>query len=180
MIIFGVPEEVEDDAIKLEIDSRPDMVAHPVDIVRSFNVHNGRRCVLIDVDEFSNKLFLSRKRVILDMVAYRILNYGRVRICYKCWDYGHLSFECKNKLECTNCDDENEAEHHLKECTKSLKKGEDAWCKHCRNYGHRSDEFKICPVYDELRKRLFNHLANKPAITFIWDFEETLARTAIA
>ena len=103
---------------------------------------------------------LKRKRITVGWGRCRIHEKINPPRCYKCQQFGHASYECKNeeyvKQKCLKCGSE---EHMARECQNEVK------CYVFGKEGHRADSMK-CEKYREMVERLRyengSSLVNRP------------------
>jgi len=96
------------------------------------------------------KLF-STSRIYLGFSSCAVKDHVRVRHCYKCLAFGHLSAECSRDAHCGHCSEE----HETRECPR---RSAVPVCFNCKSNNlsdssHSALDGSKCPI---LKKRLTN------------------------
>lgn len=99
---------------------------------------------------------ISQARIKIDWNWARVEEMVTLNRCYRCLDFGHVSFECSAEVEnrntsCFKCGQEG---HRANSCTQA------AFCKTCNTAGHRSDSM-ACPHYRKLVAKKKREAQNK-------------------
>lgn len=114
---------------------------------RNFDKNGRRGTALVIAKEFIAEKLLKDKRIDMGWERCRIVEKITIERCYKCQNFGHKSFECKEKAakpKCLKCGCE---EHNTATC-----KAEKLKCYVCGkegDEGHRADSMK-CEKYRDL------------------------------
>nr|CAI5852381.1 unnamed protein product [Callosobruchus analis] len=83
---------------------------------------------------------IAEGRVQIGLLSCEVRERIVVPRCFKCWEFGHRSHNCKQDVKpetCLNCGEEG---HRAKDCKNN------PFCIKCRKTGHRADQTR-CPHF---------------------------------
>lgn len=84
-----------------------------IEIVKSFLNMNKTKNYIIDVNNTTKQVLIEKSKIIIQYNRVRIQNYVPINRCYKCQQFGHVAFNCRNKQICGGCGDL----HDTRNCT---------------------------------------------------------------
>jgi len=116
LLVLGIPREMTKDEIRRDlIHQNLDGEENPdIKVVYLYTPIGGSsvtRCVIEVPPNVRAKLF-STSRIYLGFSSCAVKDHVRVRHCYKCLAFGHLSAECTRDAHCGHCSEE----HEMRKC----------------------------------------------------------------
>jgi len=105
---------------------------------------------LLELPETYVDTLIDKKRLFFDFHSVYVKKFVKIIRCYQCQGYGHLSYNCKQPVACSNCS----GSHLFKDCTV-----DELCCVNCKHENksevncEHSASSSICPVYQGLLKQ---------------------------